>query len=76
MLKIATSGLGDNPRCSSFLHNSIPRLHSRISRDNNLNSSIWGDAKTGNILSRENDCIVLIDFGGGYTKGWMDDENS
>jgi tRNA A-37 threonylcarbamoyl transferase component Bud32 len=36
---------------------------------------IWGDAKPGNILVRENDTILLIDFGGGYTEGWVDDMN-
>lgn len=36
---------------------------------------IWGDAKPGNILVREDDTVVLIDFGGGRTRGWVDDVN-
>lgn len=41
-----------------------------------FNNLIWGDAKPGNVLIRENDSLVLIDFGGGYTKGWVDHVNS
>jgi serine/threonine protein kinase len=37
---------------------------------------VWGDAKPANILIGENDRAVLIDFGGGTTKGWVDHENS
>lgn len=39
---------------------------------------VWGDAKAGNILVDQNgrgDAWV-IDFGGGYTEGWVDREKS
>lgn len=39
---------------------------------------IWGDAKAGNILVDKNgkgDAWV-IDFGGGYTQGWVDREKA
>jgi serine/threonine protein kinase len=36
---------------------------------------VWGDAKPGNVLIREDDSVVLIDFGGGHTKGWVDHQN-
>ena len=38
-----------------------------------FNKLIWGDAKPGNVLIRENDRAVLIDFGGGGIRrvGWM-----
>ena len=35
----------------------------------------WGDAKAGNVMiDEEEDKILLIDFGGGVTKGWVDFE--
>lgn len=39
---------------------------------------VWGDAKPANIMidSRRNDRAILIDFGGGTTKGWVDYELS
>ena len=36
---------------------------------------VWGDAKPGNVLIRENGDIVLIDFGGGFTSGWIEEEH-
>ena len=41
-----------------------------------FNNFIWGDTEPGNILVRENDSLVLIDFGGGYTTGWVDARNA
>ncbi|KAF5581285.1 hypothetical protein FPCIR_10278 [Fusarium pseudocircinatum] len=35
---------------------------------------IWGNGKTGNIIIDEQDNAWLIDFGGGYTQGWIDEE--
>jgi Ser/Thr protein kinase RdoA (MazF antagonist) len=32
---------------------------------------VWGDAKPDNVLIRENGDVVLIDFGGGFTLGWV-----
>ena len=36
---------------------------------------VWGDAKATNILVCEDGNTVLIDFGGGYTDGWVDESN-
>lgn len=33
---------------------------------------VWGDAKAGNIILDEDNYPWLIDFGGGYTNGWVD----
>ncbi|KZF25549.1 hypothetical protein L228DRAFT_244406 [Xylona heveae TC161] len=34
---------------------------------------VWGDAKTDNILVDYNDDLWLIDYGGGYTRGFVDE---
>lgn len=35
------------------------------------NDIVWEDVKAGNILIDEKDNALLIDFGGGYTEGWV-----
>ena len=35
---------------------------------------IWGDGKPGNVLIDEDDGAWIIDFGGGWTKGWVKPE--
>lgn len=35
---------------------------------------VWGDAKPDNVLIDSQDDAYLIDLGGGYTKGWVDQE--
>lgn len=36
---------------------------------------IWGDAKPENVLVDRDDNVWVIDFGGGYTPGWIDKEH-
>ncbi|KAF4447323.1 hypothetical protein F53441_9120 [Fusarium austroafricanum] len=35
---------------------------------------VWGDGKPSNIIIDEHDDAWLIDFGGGFTRGWVDEE--
>jgi hypothetical protein len=35
---------------------------------------VWGDAKTANVLIDKKDDAWLIDFGGGNTEVWIDEE--
>ena len=39
------------------------------------NHLVWGDAKAANVLIRPDGNVVLIDFGGGHTRGWVDFPN-
>lgn len=36
---------------------------------------VWGDAKAANVLVDEDDSAWIIDFGGGYTQGWVKKEH-
>ncbi|UNI17468.1 hypothetical protein JDV02_003809 [Purpureocillium takamizusanense] len=36
------------------------------------NALIWGDGKASNVIIDEEDDSWLIDFGGGFTEGWID----
>lgn len=33
---------------------------------------VWGDAKPANVLIDMNDDAWIVDFGGGYTEGWVE----
>ncbi|KAI8946290.1 hypothetical protein F4801DRAFT_565063 [Xylaria longipes] len=33
---------------------------------------VWGDVKAENVLVDQDDNVWIIDFGGGYTRGWVD----
>ncbi|KAK3946137.1 hypothetical protein QBC46DRAFT_368907 [Diplogelasinospora grovesii] len=37
---------------------------------------VWGDAKAENVMIDKNNDASLIDFGGGYTKGWVDEDKA
>ena len=37
---------------------------------------VWGDAKPDNILIDKNDDAWVIDFGGGYTRGFVEREKA
>ncbi|KAK4243135.1 hypothetical protein C7999DRAFT_44982 [Corynascus novoguineensis] len=37
---------------------------------------VWGDAKVENVMIDKNNDAWLIDFGGGYTEGWVDEDKT
>lgn len=55
-------------RWASQIDESIKALHQQ--------DIIWGDAKAENILIDKDDNAWVIDFGGGYTPGWVDPDKS
>jgi len=38
--------------------------------------AVWGDAKTDNILIDKDSNAWVIDFEGGYTEGWVDEDRA
>ncbi|WZH48509.1 Protein kinase domain-containing protein [Fusarium acuminatum] len=57
----------DNKRRISRLHGLIQEAVGQL-HDAGI---VWGDAKPDNILIDVNEDAWLIDFGGGYTEGWV-----
>jgi serine/threonine protein kinase len=55
-------------RWASQINGSIKKLHQE--------GIIWGDAKAENILIDKNDDAWVIDFGGSYTPGWVDEDKA
>ncbi|KAI0388210.1 hypothetical protein F5Y17DRAFT_453678 [Xylariaceae sp. FL0594] len=56
----------DRARWSRQICDSVQCLHAA--------GVVWGDAKPDNILIDTEDNICLIDFGGSYTQGWVDED--
>lgn len=40
------------------------------------NGLVWGDAKAHNVLVDRDDDAWIIDFGGSYTRGWVDEDRA
>ncbi|QYT02060.1 Protein kinase domain-containing protein [Trichoderma simmonsii] len=59
-----TPAIGE--RWMGQLETALSALHENI--------IVWGDVKAANVLIDENEDAWLVDFGGGYTEGWVDKE--
>ncbi|PNP76459.1 hypothetical protein FNYG_10197 [Fusarium nygamai] len=55
-------------RWASQIQGSIDLLHNK--------GIVWGDAKAENVLIDQNDDAWVVDFGGGYTLGWVDEDKT
>ncbi|KAF5707947.1 serine threonine kinase [Fusarium mundagurra] len=55
-------------RWATQIQRSVDLLHK--------NGIIWGDAKAENVLIDQNDDAWVVDFGGGYTVGWVDEDKA
>ncbi|KAE8146332.1 hypothetical protein BDV25DRAFT_162708 [Aspergillus avenaceus] len=65
-INIPTTPLPVRVKWINQLRNTIKMLHSA--------GIIWGDAKPDNILVDADENLWIIDFGGGYTHGWVDED--
>ncbi|CVK84967.1 uncharacterized protein FMAN_16029 [Fusarium mangiferae] len=53
---------------ASQIQRSVDLLHQK--------GIIWGDAKAENVLIDQNNDAWVVDFGGGYTAGWVDKDKA
>lgn len=65
--------MGKDPRYGSMRHKWLSQITQSI-EGLHMCGAIWGDAKPDNVLIDTQYDAYLIDFGGGYTRGWVDEE--
>lgn len=66
---------GCDPKYSEIRHKWLDQI-SQTLKHLHAHKIVWGDAKAANVLLDANEDAYLIDFGGGYTEGWVTKENS
>ncbi|KAJ5835679.1 hypothetical protein N7447_001705 [Penicillium robsamsonii] len=66
---------GHDPKFSELRQKWADQISHTIKHLHSYNI-IWGDTKAANVLIDANEDAYLIDFGGGYTKGWAEKEKS
>lgn len=66
---------GQDPEYSQLRHKWFDQV-SRTLEQFHAHGIVWGDAKAANVLLDVNDDAYLVDYGGGYTKGWVEKEKS
>ncbi|PYH70391.1 uncharacterized protein BO88DRAFT_480717 [Aspergillus vadensis CBS 113365] len=64
-IDISTTALTVRMKWISQIQHMIEKLHTA--------GIVWGDAKPDNILVGADDNLWIIDFGGSYTHGWVDE---
>jgi hypothetical protein len=58
----------------SVLHEKWLKQITHSVKELHAHGIVWGDAKPDNVLIDVCDDAYLVDFGGGYTRGWVDRE--
>jgi serine/threonine protein kinase len=66
---------GHDPKFSDLRQKWVNQISQTLEKLHSHNI-IWGDAKAANVLVDVNEDAYLIDFGGGYTEGWVEKEKS
>lgn len=66
---------GQDPMYSHLRQKWVDQVSHTLERFHEHNI-IWGEAKAANVLLDYNDDAYLVDFGGAYTKGWVEKEKS
>ncbi|OJD24950.1 hypothetical protein ACJ73_03686 [Blastomyces percursus] len=64
---------GRDPKNSEFRQKWVDQISHTLKHLHSHNI-VWGDAKAANVLIDVNGDAYLIDFGGGYTEGWVEKE--
>ncbi|KAJ5614160.1 hypothetical protein N7528_007814 [Penicillium herquei] len=67
--------MGQDPQYSSMRQKWLTQI-TRSIEGLHACGAVWGDAKPDNILIDAHYDAYLIDFGGGYTRGWVDKESA
>ncbi|OQV10981.1 Protein kinase domain-containing protein [Cladophialophora immunda] len=65
-INITTISRGRREKWATQIRETVDQLHEI--------GVIWGDGKASNIIIDDQDNAWLIDFGGGWTEGWVDKE--
>ncbi|KIL93942.1 hypothetical protein FAVG1_02504 [Fusarium avenaceum] len=65
-INITSATVEKRQRWAVQIRETIERLHKH--------GLVWGDGKSSNIIIDEQDDAWLIDFRGGFTQGWVDEE--
>jgi Lipopolysaccharide kinase (Kdo/WaaP) family len=65
--------MGKDPQYTSMRQKWLTQITRSIERLHTC-GAVWGDVKPGNVLIDTQDDAYLIDFGGGYTRGWVEKE--
>ena len=66
---------GHNPKYSKVWQKWVNQISYTLEHLH-LHHIVWGDVKVANVLIDVNGDVYLIDFGGGYTEGWVEKELS
>ena len=67
--------IGKDPQYASMVQKWLSQITQSIEGLHDC-GAVWGDAKPDNVLIDTQYDAYLIDFGGGYTRGWVDKELS
>lgn len=65
-MDITTVPVGTSQKWASQIYDTVKQLHEI--------GVVWGDGKASNIIIDEEENAWLIDFGGGWTEGWVDEK--
>ncbi|KAI0403718.1 hypothetical protein F4802DRAFT_616362 [Xylaria palmicola] len=65
-IDIATTPAGRRQKWASQIGQTVEQLHEI--------DVVWGNAKASNVIVDDEDETWLIDFGGGWTEGWVDEK--
>lgn len=67
--------VGRHPMFSSFRQKWLDQISYTIT-SLHAHGIVWGDGKPDNVLIDTSNDAYLVDFGGGYTQGWVDKEHA